>query len=150
MWESITDESCLTSYSTWRFDDIITTWCKCMSNWRRYTSSYSSNGQTCRIWWKRLISLSTSILLSDIVTRDSCHCASLHSKFLNIYDSLQLRYFPLFLKPFLFEARKEMFQKKYSKLFEQKIIQPHVAFGVPKLKHLSRLFQGESGSNIST
>lgn len=42
------------------------------------------------------------------------------------------------LQPLLYEARKEMFMKKYSKLFEQKLVSPSRAFGVPELKHLCR------------
>jgi ankyrin repeat and SOCS box protein 17 len=41
-------------------------------------------------------------------------------------------------QPLLFEARKEMFLRKYAALFQQKLIPLRSTFGVPELKHLSR------------
>lgn len=54
------------------------------------------------------------------------------------FDSRNISNRILCLQPLLFEARRELFLRKYASLFKQKLISPSCAFGVPDLKHLCK------------
>lgn len=92
-------------------------------------------------WWN--MKRASRIRISSYHVSKSCYWHFLTSSFLTKYR-MQFRtevyqsHFTFHFQPLLFEARKEMFLRKYSKLFEQKIIPPERAFGVTDLKHLCR------------